>query len=422
MQNESPGKGKALDKIVKGLLSREIAFHQAESYLGPKGAAEARRLALELITGSKLNSIGSSSLDYAQMVNKNAENVIGYTQMPLGIAGPIKVNGSHAKGEFYVPMATTEGALIASVNRGMKAVTLSGGVNSRMIKDAMTRAPLFELNSIADTADFMEWIEKNWRGIKGAAESTTSHGKLKEVLPFAMGNNVWLRFAFETGDAMGMNMVTIASEAACEYIENNFRGARLLSVSGNMCSDKKESAVNSLLGRGKSVIAEALVKRGVVEGVLRSTVDGMHNLSIKKNLLGSARAMSSKYNGHAANMVAAIFAATGQDIAQVVESSSCFTLTEIRGKDLYISVTMPSIEVGTVGGGSSLPTQREALSIMGLAGGGSPPGSNARKLAEVIAAAVLSGELNLLAAQVSRDLGKAHKKLGRNTKTETRLD
>lgn len=407
---------KKVDEIVRKVIRKEISLHQIEEHLEPRKAAEARRLAIESITGTKLPTLGSSSLDYSQMVNKNAENVIGYAQIPLGISGPLKVNGSHAKGEFYVPLATTEGALIASVNRGMKAITLSGGANAKVLKDAMTRAPLFELDSIIDAADFIEWVEKNHDKIKKAAEETTSHGKLKKILPFVLGSNVWLRFEFETGDAMGMNMVTIASEAASEYIEQNFKKARLLSVSGNMCSDKKESAINNLLGRGKTVLAEARIPADIASKVLKASLSAIHNLNIKKNLLGSARAGSTKFNGHAANMVAAIFAATGQDLAQVVESSSCYTMTEVKGDSLYISVTMPSIEIGTIGGGASLATQKEALSIIGVSGGGNPPGSNSLKFAEIIAATVLAGELNLLSAQSSKELGMAHKKLGRNSK------
>ncbi len=411
---EKLNKESKINGIVKKILDGKIPMHQIEMHLPPREAADARRKALGKITRSTFGAIGSSTTDYSQIANKNAENVIGFTQIPLGVAGPLRVKGSYANGDFYVPMATTEGALIASVNRGMKAITTSGGATAIVVKDSMTRAPLFEFDSITDACGFVAWTEKNWKGIVAAAESTTSHGRLKEMVPFIMGNNVWLRFGFSTGDAMGMNMATIASEAACEYIEENFEGARLVSVSGNMCSDKKESAVNNLLGRGKSVVAEAVITKSALEGVLKASAEGIHNLNIKKNILGSARAVSSKYNGHAANIVAAIFAATGQDIAQVVESSSCFTLTEKRVGGLHISVTMPSIEIGTVGGGSSLPTQKEALSIMGIAGGGNPPGSNALKFAEIVSAAVLAGELNLLAAQFSRDLGKAHRKLGRN--------
>ena len=395
-----------------------IPMHKLEAYFPPKEAAAKRRSIVEKLTGASLSSIGSSALDYSGIVNKNAENVIGFMQMPLGVAGPIFVRGSYANGEFYVPMATTEGALIASINRGMKAITLSGGAYSVVTKDLMTRAPLFEFASAGDAVEFVAWAEKNWKGITAAAESTTTHGRLKEMLPFIMGNNVWLRFGFSTGDAMGMNMATIASEAACSYIEKNFPKGHMVTVSGNMCSDKKESGVNSILGRGKTVISEATITSAVLSDVLRSNAQGLHNLNMKKNFLGSARAMSGKFSGHSANAIAAIFAATGQDIAQVVESSGCFTLTEPRGADLYISVTLPSLEIGTVGGGSSLPTQREALSIMGVSGGGNPHGSNASKLAEIIGAAVLAGELNLLSAQFSRDLGKAHGRLGRNSASQ----
>ncbi len=392
-----------------------IPMHRLEEHFSPGEAAAKRRSMIEKLTGSSLKSVGSSGLDYSGIVNKNAENVIGFMQMPLGIAGPISVRGSYTNGEFYVPMATTEGALIASINRGMKAITLSGGAYSVVTKDLMTRAPLFEFKSAGDAVEFVAWAESNWKGITAAAESTTTHGRLKEMLPFIMGNNVWLRLGFSTGDAMGMNMATMASEAACSFIEENFPKGHMVTVSGNMCSDKKESGVNSLLGRGKTVISEALITESVLGNVLKSNAQGLHNLNMKKNFLGSARALSGKFSGHSANAIAAIFAATGQDIAQVVESSGCFTLTEPRGSDLYISVTLPSLEIGTVGGGSSLPTQREALSIMGVSGGGNPAGSNASKFAEIISAAVLAGELNLLAAQFSRDLGKAHGRLGRNS-------
>ena len=403
-----------MDQLLAVSVKNKIPTHKLELYMDAKNAVDARRQFIEKSTTTKLESIGSSSLDYSAITNKNAENVIGFMQMPIGVAGPLLVKGRHARGNFYVPMATTEGALIASVNRGMKAITASGGAKPLVIKNAMTRAPVFEFRSVLDVSHFLEWLPKNYVKIKQIADSTTSHGKLLDITPFVMGANVWLRFSFDTGDAMGMNMVTIASEAACAFIEKNFKKAKLVSVTGNMCSDKKGSFTNLLLGRGKTVVAEAVLKAKIVREVLKATPEGIHNLNIKKNLMGSARAGNSSFNGHAANMVAAIFAATGQDIAQVVESSSCFTVTEMRDRNLHISVTMPSLEVGTVGGGSGLPTQKEALSILGAAGGGKTPGTHAMKLAEIIASAVLAGELNLLAAQVSGDLGKAHMRLGRN--------
>lgn len=406
------------DKTMDGLLHRlaknEIQLHRLEEYTDPKTAAATRKRFIEKAIGHKLEGIGSTTLEYDKVLGRNAENVIGAVQIPLGVAGPLKVNGEHANGEFYVPMATTEGALIASASRGMKGITQSGGANTRVIGDAIARAPLFELDSIDDSTKFIKWLENSEKGIKQAADSATKYGKLKGMHPFVLGNNVWLRLSFDTGDAMGMNSATIASEAASEYIEKNFKQARLVAVSGNMCSDKKESYVNELLGRGKSVVADAIIKQDVLKTVFKTTAQKANNTNLKKNILGSSRAGSSKHNAHFANIVAAIFLATGQDPAQVVESSSGYTWTEVRGDDLYISVTMPSLEIGTVGGGTHLATQAEALSILGVFGVGSSAGLNSKKFAEIISASVLAGELNLLCALSARELGKAHTDLGRN--------
>ncbi len=407
---------KKAKELLQRLLKNELPLHRLEDAADPKTAATARRLFMEKVTGQKLSGIGSSALEFDKVHGRNAENVIGAVQIPLGVAGPIKVNGEHARGEFYVPMATTEGALVASASRGMKGITQSGGASARLIGDAIARAPLFELDSIADSVRFIEWLEKNEQGIRQAADSATKYGRLKKIHPFVLGNNVWLRFSFDTGDAMGMNSATIASETASEYIEKNFKAARLVAVSGNMCSDKKESYVNELLGRGKSVVADALIPENVLKDVFKTTADRANNTNLKKNILGSSRAGSSKHNAHFANIVAAIFLATGQDAAQVVESSSGYTWTEVRGKGLYISVTMPSLEIGTVGGGTHLATQSEALSILGVQGVGKTPGINSKKFAEIIAASVLAGELNLLCALSARELGKAHTDLGRNKK------
>jgi hydroxymethylglutaryl-CoA reductase (NADPH) len=276
---------------------------------------------------------------------------------------------------------------------------------------------VFALDNIDEVVRFLEWVSSNFQEIKRVAESTTSHGKLVKIEPFVLGNNVWLRMVYETGDAMGMNMATIASEAVCDFIERNFPQARCIAVSGNMCSDKKQSTVNVLHGRGKTVVAEVLVPHEVVTKVLKSDSQLIHEVNLRKNWLGGARAGTIyQFNAHFANIVAAIFLATGQDMAQVVESSMGYTWTEVRENGLYISVTLTSLEVGTVGGGTRLPTQREALSIMGVYGSGNPPGTNAKKFAEIVAATVLAGELNLLAALANRELGRAHKRLGRAVK------
>ncbi len=403
-----------LEEVVEKMVKGEIPLHEADKYLEANAAMVARRLAVERITGVGLPNIGSTVIDYAEIKNRNAENVIGAVQIPMGIAGPLRVNGEFAKGEFLVPMATTEGALIASVNRGMKAITASGGANVRVIKDQMTRAPVIKLGSVKQVSDFLSWFSSVEEEIRKITESTSSHLKYVGCSPYVIGNNVWLRFSFQTGNAMGMNMVTIASERACSFIEENFPGAKCVAVSGNMCSDKKNTVVNSLMGRGKTVIADAMIPSTVVEKDLKSDISLINEVNLRKNWLGSARAGSvSQFNAHFANVIAAIFIATGQDVAQVVESSSGYTWTEVRDDGLYISVTLTSLEVGTVGGGTRLPTQKEALSIMGIRG--EDEGSS-RKLAEIIASAVLAGELNLLSALANKELGKAHMKLGRNAK------
>jgi len=391
----------------------EVKLHEFEKIYGDANkAAEARRQYLEKVVGVKLENIGKTIIDFNTVVGRNIENVIGAVQIPVGVAGPLLVKGDYANGYFYIPLATTEGALVASVNRGAKFITESGGARVKVLKDGMARAPLFRLPSLIDAVEFVEWVTQHFDELKKAAESTTRHGKLKEVQPFIVGNYVWLRLVFSTGDAMGMNMVTIASDAVAKYIQQHFPKAKLVALSGNMCVDKKANAVNFLLGRGKTVVAEAVVKREVLER-LGITAEDVHEVNVRKNLIGSALAHSYGFNAHFANIVAAIFIATGQDVAQVVESSMGITSTEPRDEGLYISVFLPSLEVGTVGGGTGLPTQREALALLGVAGSGNPPGTNALKFAEIIAAAVLAGELNLLIALARNELASAHQRLGR---------
>ena len=406
---------KKLEETVNALVEGKLRFYEVGVVLGSENAgALARRLALEKMYGVSLSSIGSTILDFDELVGRNIENPIGAVQVPVGVAGPLRIEGDYAHGEYYIPLATTEGALVASVNRGAKAITLSGGARTKILFDGMSRAPAIWTPSIVEAARLVKWVEEHFNDVKREAESTTRHGKLKRIDAFHVGNIVWLRFVFETGDAMGMNMVTIAVDRAVKWIVDNFPGnVRVVSLSGNMCVDKKPSYLNMVFGRGKTVVAEAVVKRDIVEDVLKTEPEQIDFVNRVKNLLGSARAGSLSYNAHYANIIAAIFIATGQDVAQVVESSMGYTWTEVRNGDLYISVTLPSLEVGTVGGGTRLPTQREALALLGVAGGGDPPGINAKKFAEIVAATVLAGELSLLAALASGDLAEAHKRLGR---------
>ncbi len=408
-----------LEEYVEKVLKGEIKLHELDLVLGNSNlAALIRRLFLEKKLGVSLSAIASTIIDFEDVVGRNIENPIGAVQVPLGVIGPLLVKGDYAKGEYYVPLATTEGALVASVNRGAYAVTLSGGVRTKILFNGMTGAPLFRVENIDEASRLVKWVREHFMELKKVAESSTRYGKLIDVEPYILGNNVWLRLVFTTGDAMGMNMVTIASTRICEYIEKEYPGkATCIAVSGNMCVDKKPSLINALRGRGKTVIAEAFIPEEIALKVLKTRVEDIHEVNLRKNWLGSSRASSISYNAYYANIVAAIFLATGQDIAQVVESSIGYTWTEVRFKDssksLYITVTMPSLEVGTVGGGTRLPTQREALSILGVAGEGEEPGLNALRLAEIIAATVLAGELSLLAALANNDLAKAHIRLGR---------
>ncbi len=401
-----------VDRLVKG----DLKFHQVERYTNDaKLATEIRRKALERKLGIKLEHVGQYSLDPEQVIGRNIENMIGAVQIPMGIAGPLRINGEYAKGEFYVPLATTEGALVASVNRGCSALTAAGGVKTTIVDDKMTRAPLLKCPDARRAREVAEWVKANVGYLQEKAVSrVTRHGKLRGVKPFIVGNNLYLRFEFETGDAMGMNMVTIASEEIVRLIEDEFPDVKYLALSGNLCVDKKPNALNFINGRGKSVIAEAVLPREVVERKLKTTPELIADVNYRKNLVGSAQAGSYGFNAHFGNVIGAIFLATGQDEAQITEGSHGITLAEAtHDGDLYVSITMPSLEIGTVGGGTRVPTQREALSIMGVAGGGEPVGTNAKKFAEIVAGAVLAGELSLLAAIAAKHLAKAHRELGR---------
>jgi hydroxymethylglutaryl-CoA reductase (NADPH) len=314
-------------------------------------------------------------------------------------------------------MATTEGALIASTNRGCRAITQSGGCRSVILNNGMTRAPLLRLPSLAEAAALKAWIDipENAGKITESFNNTTRFGKLQAVGARVAGRNIYVRFACNCGDAMGMNMVTKGSVAALKIICEAFPNARVMSLSGNMCSDKKPSAVNWIEGRGRSVACEVFLSKAVVEKTLKTTVDALIELNINKNLVGSAMSGSlGGFNAHASNIVSAIFLATGNDIAQNVESSTCITLMERQGEDLHMSVTMPSVEVGTVGGGTSLPAQAACLDLMGCQGANKViVGAHADHLSRIVVGAVLAGELSLMSALASGDLLESHMKLNR---------
>jgi hydroxymethylglutaryl-CoA reductase (NADPH) len=395
------------DRVQDG----DLRPHELEDHVDHDTAAAARRVVLERETGADLSTTGDYAFD-ASEADANVENALGATQVPLGVAGPVPVDGGAVDGDRWLPLATTEGALVASVNRGLSTLRAAGGATARVTKSGMTRAPVFRVDGVAEAQRVIEWVRDNEADLAAAAEETTSHGELLGVEPYVVGDSVYLRFAYDTKDAMGMNMATIATRAACEVVETE-TPAELVALSGNLCTDKKPAAINAVEGRGRTVVADSVIPEAVVAERLDTTPEAIVEANTRKNLVGSAKAGSLGFNAQAANVVAAAFLATGQDEAQVVEGANAITSVEAREEGLYASISLASLEVGTVGGGTKLPTQREALEVLGLAGGGDPPGSNADALAEVIAVGALAGELSLLAALASRHLSSAHEDLGR---------
>ncbi|NYZ79240.1 hydroxymethylglutaryl-CoA reductase (NADPH) [Candidatus Micrarchaeota archaeon] len=402
-----------MDELVKKVVKGKIDFHDVQKFTDSGKAVEVRRKALEELTRTKLDHIGRYSIDLGFATNRNIDNPIGVTQVPVGVAGPMKVNGENAKGSFYVPLATTEGALVASVNRGMRAITLSGGCNVRILHEGMTRAPLFKVKNLAEAVKFKEWANSNFYKLKELMEED-KFLKLKEVQPFISGRHIFLRFVCDTSDAMGMNMITIGLEKVIEFIEKENKGVECLALSGNMCTDKKPSAVNFILGRGRSVSADVVIPKKIAKGVLKTAPERMAEVNYGKNFIGSARAgVLGGFNAHVANPIAALYIATGQDPAQIMNSAMAITSVEKEGDGVYFSIFMPSIECGALGGGMNLPTQKEALQVIGCYGPGDPPGSNARKFAEIACATALAGEISLISALAAGHLAKAHDRLGR---------
>ena len=397
--------------LVEQVRTGDLRLHDLEAHADAETAAAARRAYVAAETGATLDSIGAHSFPAAE-TESNVENLVGGAQLPMGVAGPVTVDGGAASGEYFLPLATTEGALVASVNRGLGAIEAAGGATARVTDSGMTRAPVFRVEGVAEAEQVTEWVEDNRDRLRATAESTTSHGELLAVDSYVVGDNLFLRFVYDTKDAMGMNMATIATREAVTLLEGE-TPAELVALSGNLCSDKKPAAINAVEGRGRTVTADVLLDRDLVERRLDTTPAAMAEGNTRKNLVGSAKAASLGFNAHAANTVAAMFLATGQDAAQVVEGANAITTMDVREEGLYASVSLASLELGTVGGGTGLPTQTEALDVLGLGGGGDPPGSNADALAEVVAVGALAGELSLIAAFCSRHLATAHEQLGR---------
>lgn len=371
-------------------------------------AAESRREFARKHTGAGLDHVGTYSIDPA-LLPGNIENFIGAAQIPIGLAGPLLVDGEHAKGEFYVPLATTEGTLVASYNRGMKLLRASGGVRTTVVDDAMQRAPVFAFASAREARNFGAWINENFESIKAHAEATTTVGKLRDIQQFPAARFLYLRFNYTTGDAAGQNMTGRATKAACDWIVSVYPGIERYQLEGSMATDKKSSYVNTLHTRGKRVVAEAVVPAHILNDVMRVPVENIFEARLTSQLGGYMAGVNNN-GAHTANAIAAMFIACGQDAANVAESSAAAVFAEIRDNgDYYFSVTIPSLIVATYGGGTGLPTQRECLELMDCYGQG-----KALKFAEIVAATALCGELSLGAAVIADEWVSSHEKYGRN--------
>lgn len=412
------------EEIVQLVVNGDVPSYSLESKLGDCfRAAKIRREALQRMNGRSISGLPLEGFDYDSILGQCCEMPVGFVQIPVGIAGPLLLDGR----EYSVPMATTEGCLVASTNRGCKAIYLSGGANSVILKDQMTRAPVVRFGSARRAAELKFFLEDpdNFETLSLVFNKSSRFARLQDIKCAIAGKNLYIRFACSTGDAMGMNMVSKGVQNVLDFLQTDFPDMDVIGISGNYCSDKKPAAVNWIEGRGKSVVCEAVIKEEVVEKVLKTDVASLVELNMLKNLTGSAMAGAlGGFNAHAANIVSAIYIATGQDPAQNVESSHCITMMEAinDGKDLHISVSMPSIEVGTVGGGTQLASQSACLNLLGVKGADREcAGGNARLLATIVAGSVLAGELSLMSAIAAGQLVKSHMKYNRSSRDMSKV-
>lgn len=376
---------------------------------GPE-AVLARQRFLEKYCDYSFNHIKHYSFD-PNSLKGNIEHFTGVAQIPLGFAGPISINGEYAQGDFIVPMATTEGTLVASYNRGMKVLNACGGAKCTIVEDAMQRAPVFVFEDARGARDFVTWVRENFNQIAVKAEVTTNIGKLLYIDDYQANKFAYLRFNYSTGDAAGQNMVGRATFAACSWILDQYQEHKIFHfyLESNLATDKKASQVNIMHTRGKRVTAEAVLKREVLIQHMRVEPENLTYHGQVSNI-GAILSGANNNGAHSANAITAIFIATGQDVANVSESSAGIIYTELTPeRDLYISITIPSLIVGTYGGGVGLATQRECLEMLGCYGKG-----KVRKFAEIVAGAVLAGEISLASAISSSDWVSSHEQYGRN--------
>jgi hydroxymethylglutaryl-CoA reductase (NADPH) len=378
--------------------TRRASANSITRYLDRFGLTQAARDAIA----------DQATLDNAGLYSANIENMVGTVKLPMGVIGPLRINGLNAQGDFAVPLATTEAALVASYGRGAHAANKAGGIATAVLYEGVLRTPAFVLEGLLPAGQFVDWVVTHIDALKAAAEKTTRFGKLVSLEPAIDNNIVFLLCRYTTGDAAGQNMVTIATQALCDHIaaECPIPITRWY-VEGNFSGDKKASHLGKQTGRGRKVSASVILPEDVVETVLRVTPQAMLDYGAVANL-GSLLSGQLGAQAHYANGLAALYIATGQDAACVAESAVGFTRMEPREGGLFCSVTMPNILVGTVGGGTGLPSQSAGLEILGLKGAG-----HAAKLAEIAAALCLCGEISIVAAMAAGHFAGAHEKLAR---------
>lgn len=387
-------------------MSAKIPRNKDNDYT--REAAEARREFAKEQTSAELKHVGKYSFE-PSVLPGNIENFIGAAQVPIGLAGPLLVNGEYAKGEFFVPLATTEGTLVASYNRGMKLLRESGGVTTTVVDDAMQRAPVFVFRSAREAQKFSVWVKENFAEIKAKAETTTSVGKLHGIQQFPASRFLYLRFNYTTGDAAGQNMVGKATRTACDWIVSVYPDIERYQLEGSFATDKKTSWVNTLNTRGKKVIAEATIPAEKLLKIMHVPVEKIFEARLTSQLGGYLAGVNNN-GAHSANGITAMFIACGQDVANVAESSAAAVYAEVtKSGDYYFSITIPSLIVATYGGGTGLPTQRECLELLNCCGK-----DRAKKFAEIVAATVLCGELSLGTAVIADEWVSSHEQLGRN--------
>jgi hydroxymethylglutaryl-CoA reductase (NADPH) len=348
------------------------------------------------------------TVETVERYSKNIENFIGTAKVPLGVIGPLRINGIHANGEFFVPLATSEAALVASYGRGADIITSAGGATAVMVSDSVLRTPAFVFQDVLQAGLFIEWVVSNAEALRSVAEATTRHGKLVSIEPVIDNEIVFLLCRYTTGDASGQNMVTIATHALCLHIDANTPiKPRHWFLEANFSGDKKASFLGLLTGRGRKVTASVLIPDELVERKLHTSVERILEYGKVANL-GALLSGQLGAQAHYANGLAALYIATGQDAACVAESATGYTRMDHRDDGIFLSVTLPNILVGSVGGGTSLPSQSAALNILGLKGRG-----NAAALAEVAAVLCLCGEISIIGAMAAGHFARAHHKLAR---------